>query len=168
MTCAVARIRGHCRPAMTKADLIETVRKELQGSLDRLHRAASEARAAATDPGSKAESKYDTRSLEASYLASGQARQAQELGESLRILDSWHPLDFAPDAAIEAGAFVRVKIGGETSCFFLVPTAGGLEVVHDGEEVTLLSPASSLYQKLTGLRAGDSLDAPPMTVSTVS
>ena len=152
---------------MSKADLIETVRNELKASLDRLHRAASEARAAATDPGSKAESKYDTRSLEASYLASGQARQAQELGESLRILESWQPVDFAADDAIEAGALVRVSGAGGSSCFLLVPAAGGLEVEHNGEEVTLLSPASPLYQKLCGLRAGDSLDSPRLSVSAV-
>ena len=58
-----------------KAALLDRIRKHLSDRLDRLSQAARDAHAAATDPGSKAESKYDTRSLEASYLAmAGMAR----------------------------------------------------------------------------------------------
>lgn len=150
---------------MRKADLMETVRAELGDRLNRLQRAASEAHAAATDPGSKAESKYDTRSLEASYLASGQARQVRDLTESLRILGSWTPPEFEMEDAIEAGALVEVDVAGDVSLFLLVPAGGGMSVEHDGQEITLLSPASALYQKLTGMRAGESLDDPPMMVT---
>lgn len=146
---------------------METIRTELRTRLERLHRAAAEARDAATDPGSRAESKYDTRSLEASYLASGQARQAQELAESLRILETYQPADLDMDAVIEAGALVEVDVMGESSLFLLIPAGGGVEVEHDGCEVTLLSPASALYQKLAGRRVGDSLDDPPMMVTEV-
>ena len=48
-----------------KSQLLTRIRAELRARLDRLSRAAFEAHAAATDPGSKAEGKYDTRSLEA-------------------------------------------------------------------------------------------------------
>ena len=47
-----------------KSDLLELIRVELRSRLERLAKAAMDAHAAATDPGSKAESKYDTRSLE--------------------------------------------------------------------------------------------------------
>ncbi|MEM9081461.1 MAG: hypothetical protein AAGC74_12300, partial [Verrucomicrobiota bacterium] len=60
-----------------KDEILEAVRKELAGRLAALGRAVSDSAAAATDPDSKAESKYDTRSLEMSYLAAGQARQAE-------------------------------------------------------------------------------------------
>jgi uncharacterized protein (DUF2345 family) len=62
-----------------KSALLERIRVELRSQFERLAQAAREAHAAATDPGSKAESKYDTRSLEASYLATGQAKQVEEL-----------------------------------------------------------------------------------------
>ena len=39
---------------------------------------------------------------------------------------------------------------GETSLLLLVPAAGGMIVDMDGEEVTLLTPASKLYQGLLG------------------
>ena len=127
-----------------------------------------EAHAAATDPGSKAEGKYDTRSLEASYLAAGQARQVDELAEAVRIFDALSLPDFAMDDRIDAGALVEVDLGGETSHFLLAPTSGGLMVSHDGREITLLTPASALYQKLLGLGVGDTLGEPPMMVTEVA
>lgn len=126
-----------------------------------------EAHAAATDPGSKAEGKYDTRSLEASYLAAGQARQVDDLAEAVRIFDGLTLPDFGANEPIDAGALVEVELGGESVCYLLAPASGGLELCHEGREITLLTPASTLYQKLVGLEVGDSLDAPPMKVMAV-
>ena len=150
-----------------KSDLIARIRTELRTNLERLSRAAMEAHAAATDPGSKAEGKYDTRSLEASYLAAGQARQVDELAEAIRIFEGVVLVDFTPGEPIDAGALVEVEMAGEVSCFLLAPAAGGLEISHNGRKITLLTPASTLYQKLVGLGVGDTLDAPPMTVIRV-
>jgi hypothetical protein len=150
-----------------KSRLLEQIRAELRASLERLSKAAFEAHAAATDPGSKAEGKYDTRSLEASYLAAGQARQVDELAASLRTFEALVLPDFEHDDAIDAGALVRAKLHGETAWFLLVPTAGGLSLPHEGGEVTLLTPESPLYQKLLGLRSGEILEMPPLAVVDV-
>lgn len=151
-----------------KSRLLEQIRRELRCRLDVLTRAALEAHAAATDPGSKAEGKYDTRSLEASYLAAGQARQVDELAEAVRIFGALDLPDFAMDDPIDAGALVEAEMGGETLFFLLVPASGGLVVSHEGMEVTLLTPASGLYQKLLGLRTGDTLENPALMVTEVS
>ena len=144
------------------------IRAELHARLDRLSKAAQEAHAAATDPGSKAESKYDTRNLEASYLAAGQSRQVAELAESVRIFESLSVPDFQPDDAIDAGALVETALHGETTFFLLVPAAGGLDIACDGKEVTLLTPDSALYRKLLGTSRGESLELPPLRVIGVS
>jgi hypothetical protein len=47
---------------------------------------------------------------------------------------------------------------GESSLLLLVPAAGGMVLDMDGEEITLLSPASNLYQHLLGKRSGDFID----------
>ena len=151
-----------------KSDLLTRIRTELRARLDRLSKAAFEAHAAATDPGSKAEGKYDTRSLEASYLAAGQARQVDELAESVRIFETLSLPDFEVDAAIDAGALVEVKLNGETAFFLLVPASGGLVIVHEDQEITLLTPDSGLYRKLLDMRAGESLDLPKLTVIAVN
>jgi transcription elongation GreA/GreB family factor len=150
-----------------KSELIALVCVELRLRLERLARAARAAHAAATDPGSKAESKYDTRSLEESYLATGQARQVQELAETLRIFENLRPVDFSESDEIGSGALVEVERGAEKMFFLLVPAAGGMEIFSEGKEITLLSSESPLYQALVGKRVGDTLDAPPFWVRGV-
>ena len=150
-----------------KSRLLEQIRSELRSQLDRLSKAAMEAHAAATDPGSKAEGKYDTRSLEASYLAAGQARQVDELAESVRIFESLTLPDFAIDDEIDAGALVEVVLNGETTFFLLVPASGGLVMNYEGSEITLLTPESGLYRKLMGMHVGESQNAPQLRVAKV-
>jgi transcription elongation GreA/GreB family factor len=150
-----------------KSELLELVRAELRARLERLAKAAMDAHAAATDPGSKAESKYDTRSLEESYLATGQARQVRELAETLRIFENLRVADFTDRDEIASGALVEVGRGAETLWFLLVPAAGGLEIFSGEKEITLLSPESPLYQSLVGKRAGDTLEAPPFRIRGV-
>lgn len=151
-----------------KSAVLAKVRAELRARLERLSKAAFEAHAAATDPGSKAEGKYDTRSLEASYLAAGQARQVDELAEAVRTFETLKLPDFGPGDPIDAGALVTVDHAGETAVFLLAPSSGGLVVCHEDMEITLLTPSSGLYQKLLGMRVGDLLDGPPMTVREVA
>jgi len=147
-----------------KSLLLEQIRNELRANLERLSKAACEAHAAATDPGSKAESKYDTRNLEASYLAVGQARQVDELAASLRLFETLALPDYGPDAPIDAGALVEADLQGNKTWFLLVPASGGLVIQHTGMEITLLTPDSPLYQKLLSLRSGESLEFPKLTV----
>ncbi len=152
-----------------KSDLVETICAELRARLERLARAARAAHEAATDPGSKAESKYDTRSLEESYLATGQARQVKELAETLAVFENLTFRDFFGDEEIDAGALVETKRkgSGEISYFLMAPSSGGLELVHEGKEIILLSPESPLYQELMGLRAGELLDKYSLEISRV-
>ena len=152
-----------------KPALLEKIRAGLRVRLDRLAKAAYDAHAAATDPGSKAEGKYDTRSLEASYLAAGQARQVDELAEAVRIFETLASLpEFAMEDPIDAGALVELEMHGETSHLLLVPAAGGMVIEEQGREVTLLTPASELYRKLLGMRVGESLEDPALLVTEVS
>ena len=148
-----------------KSRLLEKIRSELRLQLDRLSKAAMEAHAAATDPGSKAEGKYDTRSLEASYLAAGQARQVDELAHSIRLFETLALPDFAMDDEIDAGALVEVILNREPAWLLLVPASGGMVISHDGSEITLLTPESGLYRKLIGMQVGESLGVPELVVT---
>ncbi|BCU79152.1 hypothetical protein [Luteolibacter sp. LG18] len=152
----------------TKSELIDRLRAELRARLERLSQAAREAHAAATDAGSKAESKYDTRSLEESYLAKGQAKNVEETADQLRIFESWAPPEFEITAPIDAGALVEVDLNGETGFYLLAPTAGGMTAEHLGCELTVLTPESPLYRKLRGLSTGDTLESPALMVTEVS
>ena len=167
MCCQSGR-GGYIRAPDMKEELVELIRAELRARLTRLAKAAMDAHAAATDPGSKAESKYDTRNLEESYLATGQARQVKELGETLRLFENLKLRDFSKDEEIAAGALVEVERDGARLLFLLAPASGGLEIEYKGCEIILLSPESPLYQNLLGKRTGASLDAPPFAIRSIS
>ena len=150
-----------------KDGLLEKIREELRRRFDRLTKAAREAHAAATDPGSKAEGKYDTRSLEASYLAAGQARQVEELAADVELFEKLVLPDFDVEDEISAGALVEVEMNGASAWYLLAPGAGGLELEWNGREVTLLTPSSALYRTLLGMRSGESAEGPELFVSEV-
>jgi len=154
-------------PLSMKEALLQEIRSQLAFRLERLNAAAKEAHSAATDPDSKAENKYDTRNLEASYLASGQSRHAEEIEAAIKTFERIRLPEFSRDAPIDAGALVHVSLEDEKLWFLLVPASGGLEFTHEGQKITLLTPSSPLYQRLSGLRKGDSLNQPSLLILDV-
>ena len=152
---------------MEKAAVIEHVRATLEAQYEQMLASAKETSAGATDPENKAEGKYDTRGLEASYLAAGQGEQVAELAAALEVFQTSTFPDFEPGAEIAAGALVEADFGGELSYFLLAPKAGGLTCEHNGHEVTVLTPEAPLRQKMMGLKAGDLLPQPPLQITRV-
>lgn len=89
--------------------------------------------AEATHESSKAESKYDTRGLEAAYLAGGQARQAMEILDSIKLYETLTTKNFAADEPIDLTALVELDVGGARSRYFIGPKNGGLEIEPPAE-----------------------------------
>lgn len=133
--------------------------KQIVALLDaELARYASSARAAheeATHEQSRAENKYDTRGLEASYLARGQSKQAAETLEARECYARMAPRSFAAEEPVGIGALVELKGEGERAIYLMGPLAGGREVECDGTEVMVMTPGSPLGALLMGKRAGD-------------
>ncbi|MDX1679189.1 MAG: hypothetical protein R3242_00540 [Akkermansiaceae bacterium] len=147
--------------------MVDKIRERLQQQLERLKRAARDAQQAATDPDSKAESKYDTRNLEASYLAAGQARQVEALEHAASMFERLVLPDYEGMGAAGPGALIELKLKGESEWFLLVPAAGGLEVMDGERTITLLSPESPLYQQLLGCGIDQVLDRPAGRVRSI-
>ncbi len=139
--------------------LIERIIARLAGELEGYERSARSAHAEATDEQSKAENKYDTRGLEASYLARGQSRHAAETLAAVREYQTLAKRELAAREVIDLGALVEVVQGGERSLLFLGPRAGGLEVLMGRKRVLVITPGSPIGQRLSGRRAGESLPA---------
>ncbi len=140
---------------MNKRAIIKKITAKLADELELYFRAAQFARAEATHEQNKAEHKYDTRGLEASYLAHGQSRQAAELETAIREFEKLdgHPL--AAGEAIALGALVELEHSGEKTLYFLGPRAGGTEVIHDRKEILVITPQSPLGEQLLGKQQGD-------------
>jgi transcription elongation GreA/GreB family factor len=140
---------------MNKRALIKKITAKLAGELEVYARAAQFSRAEATHESNKAENKYDTRGLEASYLARGQSKQLAELEASIAEFEKLGARKFGADDAIAVGALVELETGGESSFYFIGPRAGGTEVVHDKREVLVITPQSPLGEQLVGKKAGE-------------
>ena len=140
---------------MKKSELIREVVASLNQHLKVLEKAARASHAEATHESSKAENKYDTRGLEAAYLAGGQARQAREFMDAIAVYEDLAPKNFIPSEAIDLTAVVELDANGERTTYFIGPKSGGLEVPFEGQEIIVITPQSPLGENLMGKKKGD-------------
>lgn len=147
---------------MDKILLQQRVCQRLEADLAMLLAAADVARQAATHEESKAENKYDTRGLEASYLAAGQSRRAEDIR---RALAAWRALQMrAYDDAngIQLGALVCLAEAEERQQWLLLgPDGAGLKLEHEGLEIMLITAQAPLGRQLLGRGPGDEVQAGP-------
>ena len=129
---------------MNKRTLIRKIVARLTGELEVYFRAAQASRAEATHEQSKAENKYDTRGLEASYLARGKSKQAAEIQNAIAAFEKLDVRKFEAGEPIDVGAFAEPELGAETAAYFIGPRAGGTEVLHGKREVLVITPQSPL------------------------
>jgi len=139
---------------MNKEKLLKLIIASLNESLEVLDKAARASHAEATHESSKSENKYDTRGLEAAYLAGGQARQAKEILDSIKTYESLAVKDFARGEPIALTSLVELDSDQTRVWYFIGPKNGGLELEFQGKEVTVITPQSALGQNLMGKRAG--------------
>lgn len=142
---------------MNKRAIIKKITDKLVGELEIYFRAAQFSRAEATHESNKAENKYDTRGLEASYLARGQSKQAAELEAAIAEYQKLAVRKFTNGDTINIGALVELEQLGEKSFYFLGPRAGGTEIIHDQKEILVITPQSPLGEQLVGRPAGAAL-----------
>lgn len=111
---------------------------------------------AATHEESKPENQYDTRGLEASYLAGAQEKRVFDIEELLSICKHLSLKSFSENDPISSTALVEIELHGKKSFVFLMPKGGGQILNFEGHSVQVITPASPLGEALLGLRVGDS------------
>lgn len=142
---------------MNKSEAVAKIINALRSKVSLHMDAARAAHAEATHEESKAEDKYDTRGLEASYLAAGQARQVGEAAAALQEFASLFIKRFQPDDPIDLTALVELEMKKERLFYFIGPSSGGLEVEQDGSTILVITLQSPLGQQLVGRKKGDKL-----------
>jgi transcription elongation GreA/GreB family factor len=140
---------------VNKTALVRKIIARLTENLALLQKAAQASNAEATHESSKAENKYDTRGLEAAYLAGGQARQAKEIQDSITAYESLSIRPFSTGEAIDLTAVIELETDGVGSTYFIGPKSGGLEVEHAGREILVITPQSPLGGTLIGRKSGE-------------
>ena len=144
---------------MDKRLLLETVITSLAAELEVLLKAALDAKEASTNEESKPENQYDTRGLEASYLAGAQAQRSLEMTNAIKDLKQLKLLDFDENTPITTTAFVELEDEeGEIKHFFILPQYGGVKIDCNGKTVKTLSPESPLGLALIQKSQGDSIE----------
>jgi transcription elongation GreA/GreB family factor len=144
--------------AINKRALLKKIIAQLTAELESYFRAAQAAHAEATHEQNKAENKYDTRGLEASYLARGQSRQLAETEVAIQAFEKLNARNFEVDEPVDLGALVELEQKSERILFFLGPKAGGTEVTLAGREILVITPQSPLGRQLEGKRQGDRVE----------
>ena len=144
-------------PAVNKRALLNRIIARLQSELDMLTQAALSTHAEATDEENKAEDKYDTRGLEASYLAIGQSKAAEEAAQAVAQFSALTARDFGSTEPVSLGALLLLESNGHSTHYFMGPRAGGTEIEHEGHTVLVITPQSPLGRQLMGRTQGATL-----------
>ncbi len=143
---------------INKQELLLSIVDLLSREAENLVSAAKTAHADATAPESKAENKYDTRGLEASYLAGAQAKMAATSMQNIVSYKALELKEFSDKSRIALTAFIELESeDGSRNFYFLGPKGGGTEVEFNGMKVLLITPSSPLGGKLIGREVGDSV-----------
>ena len=119
---------------------------------ERAYRAAREA---ATHDEAKPENDKDTRALELTYLARGEAMRIEELRVAVAETQAMAVGPVGDGQPARLGALVATDEDGVEALFWLAPHGGGSRL----GAIQVLTPKSPLGQALLGKRAGDECDA---------
>ncbi|MEO7732351.1 MAG: GreA/GreB family elongation factor [Kofleriaceae bacterium] len=142
---------GSSEKAALKAALVAQLAAALEGA-QRAHAAALEG---ATHSEARAENDKDTRGLEQSYLARGQAQRVVELEAGVAAVTALALRAFGPGDPIALGALVTIEDDGEAKRLFIAPHGGGSVV---GDAVQVVTPSSPLGRALVGKRLDEEVE----------
>lgn len=139
-----------------KSLLQQQVREQLAADLLQVEQALSAAHEAATHEENIAENKYDTLGLEASYLATGQARRAEAIRQAMVHWRLFCPQPYSASKGIQLGALVCLLGADEKQqLVFLGPEGGNMKLVIGADTIQVISSQAPLGKALLGKAEGD-------------
>ncbi|MDQ2644956.1 MAG: transcription elongation factor GreAB, partial [Myxococcota bacterium] len=129
---------------MDKAELLALLAEALQKELNAAQRLAKDTADAANHPEARPENDKDTRKIELSYLAAGQASRAKELETGLSWIGQIPNKPFGSADPLQAGALAELDVGGKPQRVLLSPAGGGIKLSTPGGEISVVTPSSPL------------------------
>jgi transcription elongation GreA/GreB family factor len=140
--------------SVVKSALKDELVRKLAANLETQERAYRVAKEGATHEESKPENDKDTRALEQSYLARGQAMRIDELRAAVAEVSA---LGLRARGPVALGALVTIDEDGRQTSVFLAPHGGGERLAEGAVQV--VTPQSPLGRALLGKREGDDVEA---------
>lgn len=141
-----------------KQKLLTELIDKMKSEMHELKAAAKSNKDFATDQEFKAESKYDTRSLEASYLASAEMSRVEDLKLDIQMLEEVDLKISKSSPEVCIGSLVELSHKDQVRSYFLIPTAGGTLMNVDGKAVLVVSVFSPLGDAVLGLKVGEDFE----------
>jgi transcription elongation GreA/GreB family factor len=144
--------------AIDKREILSLLRDSVGADLKAMSAAQRVVVDGATHEENRPENDKDTRALEQSYLARGQAQRVVELQDALNLLKALELRAFSAHVPISLGALVALDDGADVVHYFIAPAGGGVRVTVGGTEVRVVTPQSPIARALLGKREGDDLE----------
>lgn len=139
-----------------KQAIVDALLARLDEEIANMTMAAKTAADAATHEEAKPENDKDTRALEASYLAAGQAARVRELETAVKMIRTLPLRALEGDAPVQASAVVVVEDeDGTAATYFMAPHGGGTTCAVGTVAVQIITPQSALGQALLGKTKGE-------------
>ena len=153
----LSRACSRCPPFfMDKFLLQQQVLERLAEDLLQAEQAVRAAHETATHEENIAENKYDTLGLEASYLATGQARRAEAIRQAMVHWRQFRPSPYDASQGIQLGALVcLVDSDQKQQQLFLGPDGGSMQLVSGAQLVQVISSEAPLGRAMLGKCEGD-------------
>lgn len=133
--------------------LIDSIKK----NIDLAVQAAQNTYGDATHEDNKAENKYDTRALEASYLAGAQAERVHDLKIILNKIQQIKIINFNHNSFIALTCLIRLVSDHKNFLVLLLPVGGGQNFTFDNESIRVVTPESPMGQMLLGKMLSDTV-----------
>ena len=141
---------------MDKSLLQQQVLERLAEDLLQVEEALRASHETATHEENIAENKYDTLGLEASYLATGQARRAEAIRQSLASWRQFRPRPYDAGKGIQLGALVSlVDADDRQQLLFIGPDGGSMKLASGALMVQVISSEAPLGRAIMGKCEGD-------------
>ncbi len=136
-----------------KKKIKENLISLIQDQLEKAEEASESAKNLTTEGDLKSDGKYDTRGIEAGYLAGAQAKRVEEIKQDKELLES---IEFHENTdTVSIGSLVELELDGNIKKYFLSSASGGTLLNIEGEAILVISVFSPIGKELVNLPLGD-------------
>ncbi|GAB4015152.1 MAG: hypothetical protein Fur0010_13890 [Bdellovibrio sp.] len=139
-----------------KEQILSELKQTVQKSLDMARAAYLSDHEGAISGESKSEGKYDTRAIEAGYIAGAQKARMEELEQEMALLDEID-LDHLPQTA-SVGSLLELKTEDHSKIYFISSTAGGTVLDVNDHKILVISAFSPIGVEVIGLATKDEFE----------
>ncbi|QOL26073.1 GreA/GreB family elongation factor [Thalassotalea sp. LPB0316] len=140
---------------MEKTPLLMQIIEQLEAELANAKQAAEQARLAAIDDQSVAETQYDTLAIEAGFLAHGQSQRVEQLSQSITLINELIKQNSLHQHVAIGSLVVLIDEQETLHYFFIAPVGGGINCQHQGKVITVITPQAPLGRLLMGKSRDD-------------